>query len=623
MPLAPNLAGCALDHRYELHDVLGEGAFGRVYRGLDRRLGREVAVKVIKPWWAEDGAWVERFQREAQLLARISDPGVVQIFDVGHAEEGPYYVAELVDGESLADRLRDGPLAAEEARTIAEQLCRALASAHRDGVVHCDIKPANVLLGVDGKVKVGDFGVARLAAGTSQAPSATIAGTPRYMSPEQARGRPTTPATDVYSAGVVLYEMLAGRPPFVGGSPVELGLRHLQDPPPPLEEAVSPRLREVVGRALAKDPGARYPDGEAMAEALHKARPRGARRAPRQSGPPTADALPLTRDPARAETAAGALLAERETIDLAGSTRRDLGGGPPRDPATARTRLLPRASEPRLPAHARRARAHERRHVFAALVGLLLLVGGAIVAFVLTGERARTTVPELRRLPRGGVEARARRLHVRPAFSKQYSDVAAGIAIAQRPGAGARVVDGSTVQVMLSAGPPPVPVPDVVGQSAESAESMLTHAGLRYGVTVVAAPGRSPNVVVRQSPAAPANPPRGSTVALSISETPRWRALTTFSGVDDGRSVAFRILGSRWRVSYSMAYQGTCLLLFICEGPSAEAVKLNAGSAFGSFELGEGESQTHVFNSGPGLYRLVVSGGRDSARWSMTVDDYY
>jgi serine/threonine-protein kinase len=631
MPRAPNLAGCALDHRYELYEVLGEGAFGRVYRGRDRRLGREVAVKVIKPWWAEDGAWVERFEREARLLARVSDPGVVQIFDVGHAEEGPYYVAELVHGESLADRLRDGPLAPEQARLIAEQLCRALASAHRDGVVHCDIKPANVLLSVDGKVKVGDFGVARLAAGTSQAPSATAAGTPRYMSPEQARGRPTTPATDVYSAGVVLYEMLAGRPPFTGGSPVELGLRHLQDPPPPLPDGVSPRLRAVVERALAKDPAERYADGQAMAEALHQARRSGARRAAaRRSRPARNGGAALTPDPAladttatsadtaatRVDTAAGALVAEREATDTAATaTRREL--------STAGTCLLPRAGEPPLPRRMRRSRAHERRHVLAALAALIVLAGAAIAALVLTGQRARTTVPELRRLPRGGVQARARRLHVQPAFSSRYSDVAAGIAIAQHPAAGTRVLDGSTVQVMLSAGPPPVPVPGVVGQSAESAESALANAGLRSRATAVAAPGSNPNVVVRQSPAPPAMPRRGSTVALSVSETPRWRALTSFSGVDDGKSVPFRILGSRWRVSYSMAFRGTCLLLFICEGPSAEAVDLHGGSGSGSFELSEGESQTHVFTSGPGLYRLAVSGGRDSARWSITVDDYY
>ncbi len=117
--------------------------------------------------------------------------------------------------------------------------------------------------------------------------------------------------------------------------------------------------------------------------------------------------------------------------------------------------------------------------------------------------------------------------------------------------------------------------------------------------------------------------PRGSTVALSVAETPRWRPLTTFSGVNAGRSVAFRILGARWRVSYDMAFQGLCLLIVVCEGPSAEAVDLNTGSSFGGFELEEGRSQTHTFDSGPGLYNLVVSGGRDSARWSMTVEDYY
>ncbi|MDQ2897618.1 MAG: serine/threonine protein kinase, partial [Actinomycetota bacterium] len=272
MPYAPDLSGCALEDRYELLAVIGEGAFGRVYRARDRRLERIVAVKLIKPWWAEDPAWARSFEREAQLLARVSDPGIVQIFDVGQAEEGLYYVSELVPGESLAARLARGPFAPWAAAEVAEQLCRALGRAHAAQIVHRDVKPANILLGPDGQVKVGDFGVARLAEGSSDGAGATVVGTPRYMAPEQARGHATTPATDVYSAGIVLYEMIAGQPPFTERAPVELALRHLRDRPPALAVGTPAVLAEVVSRALAKSPGRRFADGGEMARALAAAR---------------------------------------------------------------------------------------------------------------------------------------------------------------------------------------------------------------------------------------------------------------------------------------------------------------------------------------------------------------
>jgi serine/threonine protein kinase len=557
MARTPDLSGSALDGRYELHALIGEGAFGRVYRGLDRRLARPVAVKVIKPWWAEDSAWVERFQREAQLLARISDPGIVQIYDIGHAEHGPYYVAELVDGESLAERLRRGPLEPTEARAIAEQLCDALAGAHAQGIVHCDVKPANVLIAADaatttaaivagGKVKVGDFGVARLAEGTSQAPSATVAGTPRYMSPEQARGRPTGPATDVYSAGVVLYEMLAGEPPFVHGSAVELGLRHVQEQPPRLPPEIPVPLREVVERALAKEPADRYRDGGEMAGALRATElleePDQAidaaitpRRPESRSEPSSVDhsAAPTVIDRSAASTVVASPAPTRIMVGSSGSR----GSKPPRNRRRAGTR------------------APRRRRI--ALVAALLALGGGALALVLLGQAAaaHTSVPELRGLPRAGVQARAQRLHMHTVFSTSHSPTAAGIAIAQDPSSGTRVVDGATVHVVLSSGP-------------------------------------------------------------------QWRALTTFSGVDDGKSVPFRILGSKWRINYSMAYEGSCTLLVVCFGPSAEVDNLKTGASFDGFELGEGETETHTFDSGPGLYRMVISGGHDSARWSMTVEDY-
>ncbi len=492
----PDLCGRALDGRYELQVLIGEGAFGRVYRAVDLRLERPVAVKVIKPWWAEDSAWVERFQREAQMLARVSDPGIVQIYDIGHAEEGPYYVAELIDGESLAERLQDGPLPLAEALEVAERLCTALASAHAQRIVHCDVKPANVLLGLDGKVKVGDFGVARLAEGTSQASTATIAGTPRYMSPEQARGRPTSPATDVYSAGVVLYEMLAGKPPFEHGSAVELGLRHVQDAPPALPATVPDGLRAVVDQALAKAPSERYRDGAAMARALG-----------------------------------------------------DVGV-----PGTAPTKVmvrLPRAS-------------------------------------------ARDVGPR-----------RSRRVVVLAVlFVAVFSLAVAG-------------------RVFLNSSRSMVRVPEVVGRPSTTAESAIERAGLHYAVRLVAAPGSMPNAVTHQSPRPSARVRPGSTVALHVAEAPRWRELTGFSGVDDGESPPLRILGGKWKIAYHMNYEGSCTLLLVCFGPSAEVEDLHTGSTFDSFELGEGESETHTFDSGPGLYRLKVSGGHDSARWSITIYDYY
>ena len=606
MPRAPDLAGSALDGRYELLGVLGEGSFGRVYRGRDLRLGRLVAVKVIKPWWAEDDAWAERFQREARLLARVSDPGVVRIYDFGEAEEGPYYVTELVEGESLADRLRRGALPPEQARAIAEQLCAALAGAHREGVLHCDVKPANVLLGEDGRVRVGDFGVARLAEGTSQAPAATVAGTPLYMSPEQARGLPTTAATDVYSAGVVLYEMLAGRPPFSHGSVVELGLRHLQDPPPPLPASVPAPLRAVVERAMAKQPRERYADGGEMQRAL------GELAGASTTAPPVAA-------PALDGEGGGAT----RVLDRGGAATHALDRG------AQRTRVLGEggrgsAPPPVAPRTPRRRGGPRRRRAWIALAAVLGAAAALVAVLLAGGGAAKTTVPELRKLPRGGVQARAKRLHVRPVFSARHSEAPAGIAIAQSPAPGTRVEEGSRVRVVMSSGPPPVTVPDVVGKAASTAEGTVADAGLRYSLTHVAAPGTAPGTVVRQSPASPSRAPRGSTIALSLAETPEWRTLTSFSGTDDGKSVPFKILGDRWRVVYGMSYKGTCLLILVCDGPSAEAHAVDGGGgSAGGFDLGEGEDESHTFTTGPGVYQLAISGGRDSAQWSMTVQDYY
>ena len=221
------------------------------------------------------------------------------------------------------------------------------------------------------------------------------------------------------------------------------------------------------------------------------------------------------------------------------------------------------------------------------------------------------------------MKARAARTHVHPVFSTRYSTARRGLAIAQSPSAGSRVGSGATVRVVLSAGPPPVSVPAVTGKSSTDVEGALEGAGLRYALDAVAAPGTAAGSVLRQSPAAGSSAPRGSTVTLSVVEAPRWRPLTSFSGVDDGHSVPFRIRGTEWRVKYGMSYTGTCLLIVTCFGPSAEGEDLDRESSAGEFDLGEGTSQIHTFHAGPGLFVVRVSGGQDSARWKMTVEDHY
>ncbi len=601
MPYAPDLAGCALDGRYELHELIGEGTFGRVYRGYDRRLARPVAIKVIKPWWAEDPDGAESFEREAQLLARVSDPGIVQIFDVGQAEEGLYFVTELVEGESLAARLkRGGPLAPWEACEVAEQLCRALEHAHAEHIVHRDIKPANVLISDRGRVKVGDLGIARLAEGSTDGGTATIVGTPRYMAPEQASGLPVTPATDVYSAGIVLYEMLAGRPPFGGESAVEIALQHVQMEPPPLPPGTPRSLETVIERALAKDPADRYQSAVAMAEALE-----------------------------RASASAGAdSSTPHPGSDDWWATPTEVQGEDPTEIVALDTRTLPRGGvDPTRKAPTMSPRrtvnpAARRRAVAVFVLALAVLVALLIAARALTAPPT-VAVPRLNRLSEGQAARTLTRAHLRATFTYDYSDATPLTVFAQSPAASAQVKKASKITVSISKGPRPIPVPTLTGTNSGAATETLKHLNLKASVTTVPAPGTKPGIVVRQQPTAGHDLKPRNTVALFVAEVPFWHALTSFNAnTGGGQSVPFRIQGSQWRIVYSLSYNGTCDFVFFCNGPSAQVLSFGADQTNESFDLGSGSGKTKVLKTGPGLYQIDVTPGWDDARWSIEVQDW-
>jgi serine/threonine-protein kinase len=344
----PPQPGDLVADRYELEELVGTGGMSSVFRAHDRQLERRVAIKILHEHYADDPEYLERFRREARAVARLSHPNIVTVIDRGSDDGRQFIVFEHVEGENLKELVvRSGRLSVRRALELALGVADGLAFAHDHGLVHRDVKPQNVLLSREGEVKVTDFGIARslhVEHGVTQ--TGTVLGTGEYLAPEQASGKQVSPATDVYSLGVVLWELLAGDVPFDGENFVAVALRHVNEPPPPLRQRrpdVTPRLEAAVERALAKDPARRFPSMTAFAKELR------------------------------------ACLAEVE------------GEAPPPPPATAddlgQTRVTPPAPA-RVPPR-RRARRSRRRPAAVYVLLALVAAGAALAAVVLLSGAAR------------------------------------------------------------------------------------------------------------------------------------------------------------------------------------------------------------------------------------------
>jgi eukaryotic-like serine/threonine-protein kinase len=386
------MATQVLAERYELGDRLGVGGMSTVVSAFDRRLERPVAVKLLAEHLADDEQFVARFRREALSAARLVHPNIVQVFDFGLDERSGrhYIVMELVSGQSGAEILRDeGVLGVQEALSMVVQACRGLDYAHRNGVVHRDVKPGNLLRAEDGVVKLADFGIAKAATeGTAITQVGSVIGTAAYLAPEQAAGEQVGPPADLYALGVVTYQFLSGRLPYEAQSLTELALKQQREVPPPLDElnpSVPPQLAVAVDRALALDPRDRYPDAEALREALiDGARGIGPTEATRAIPSPPTEATQALRPQTGATNVARATSPPTTAARQPRAPRAPRaapGGFPTTGPATAAPAARGAAKQ------AARARRRGRmRRTLGTLLVLALLGAGAIAAVVATSN---------------------------------------------------------------------------------------------------------------------------------------------------------------------------------------------------------------------------------------------
>ncbi|MCU1504635.1 MAG: putative serine/threonine protein kinase [Ilumatobacteraceae bacterium] len=514
-----------LNDRYEIEQRIGRGGMADVFLARDLLLDRPVAIKVLFPEFAVDPNFVERFRREAQSAANLNHPNIVSVYDWGQYANTYFMAMEYVQGRTLADVLRaNGHINSMQAAEIASEVAAALGFAHRNGVVHRDIKPANILIGANGQVKVADFGIARAMNAPTESnltQVGAVMGTATYFSPEQAQGAQPDPRSDLYSLGIVLYEMVAGRPPFGGDNPVSIAYKQVHDSPQPLNQLVAdvPRPFEaIVAKLLAKKPEVRYPTAEALREDLRRFRNGEPVQALAAAKPP----LPAA-GPVRQVVAGGAATA---ALPRTGAVTRT-GTVAPATAVMART-----AMQPRQPAYAPVQPENDRTALYAilgVLAVLALVVGGFLLFRALRDDTSATstTVPTLFALP----DVTNQTLEV---AQQQLSDVGLsftpdaqpnptipeGVVYQTDPAAGTLVPAGTNIKLTYNPASALIAITDVTGKSLADATTALQTQGFTVTNTSEANPTVAQGTVIRTEPAAGQQAKQGSTVNIVVSAGP-------------------------------------------------------------------------------------------------------
>ena len=523
-----------LNDRYEMQQRIGRGGMADVYLARDILLDRLVAIKVLFPEYATDPAFVERFRREAQSAANLNHPNIVSVYDWGRSNNTYFMAMEYVPGRTLAEALHDvGQITAMKAAEVGIEVAAALSFAHRGNVVHRDIKPGNILIGSNGQLKVADFGIARAlgsAADSNLTQVGAVMGTAAYLSPEQAQGGQPDPRSDLYSLGIVLYEMVGGRVPFSGDNPVSIAYKQVHEAPQPLNQLASdvPRAFEaIVARLLAKDPDLRYATAEAVRDDLRRFR----------DGIPVqalADAINRRNgDPTPIGTAAPTTMIP--TGPMVGGPD-DLAAATTVMPSAQATTALPRTTinaNPDMPPGYTASNAVvptddlQRKRtaiVIGAISATVLLIIGAVVAFLaLSGgstEAPTVAVPDVTNQVLEDAVTTLKNLgfEVVP-VAEETTTVDTNVVWKQVPLPGEEIKEGETVTIVYNPSNAPMAVPNLTGMTIDQARAALLNLGLTIGViTPQNDPTAPADTIIASVPKAGEQVLGGATIDLTVSQ---------------------------------------------------------------------------------------------------------
>ena len=489
-----NIKGLLLDNRYRIVDKIGVGGMADVYLGEDTLLGRQVAIKLLHANFANDDEFVTRFKREAQAAGKLNHPNIVNMYDVGFDQDLHYIIMEYVDGETLKEYItRHGRLSIDEAVKFTIAIAEGLEHAHTMGIVHCDIKPHNVIITRTGRVKVTDFGIARAMNATNTVMyTNSILGSAHYLSPEQASGKPVDGNTDIYSLGVVLYEMLTGRVPFEGETPIAVALKHVREkvaPPTRYNPSIPPLLEAVVMKALSKNPADRFDSISDMISDLRLTQGFTMGKTQRHEPNDFATQMIPAVDPEAME--------DFSTIE---EEQKDEG--------KKKSMLSKIASIP------------QKYIVLGAAVIFLVAFLGAFLSYGNFWSNTTVDVPNVVGKQVSVAKNILEDKHLRVSTSEVTNpDVPAGQVISQTPGAGEKVKEQRTIHLVVSKGVGDITVPDLSGLTVEQARQRLKDVGLVVGkVTQQSVDNKPDGVIIAQSPSGDSKVSKGTTIDLVVNK---------------------------------------------------------------------------------------------------------